>query len=49
MVLHGHTCGIGAAVPGTLHWSGGFTPKRERTSGQRREEEIPDTWEGRSG
>lgn len=49
MALHGHTCGIGAAVPGMLHWSGRFTPKRERTRGQGTKEEIPDAWEGGSG
>lgn len=49
MALRGHTCGMGAAVPGMLRWAGGFSPERERTREQRREEEIPDKWEGGSG
>lgn len=34
MALHGHTCGIGAAVPGMLHWSGRFTRSMKEQEGR---------------
>lgn len=30
MALHGHTCGISAAMSGMLHRSGGFKPSISR-------------------
>lgn len=36
MALHGHTCGIEAAVPRSLCWSDELTLERDRMMGQGR-------------
>lgn len=49
MPLRGHTCGMSGPVPGTPQRSARLRPKREGRRGQGRAEEIPNTWDGRSG
>lgn len=45
MALHGHTCGIRAAVPRRLCWSDEFTLEGERMTGQgRRVPRLTERW-----
>lgn len=41
MALHGHTCGIRAAVPRRLCWSDKFTLEGERMTGQFEDKTSP--------